>query len=107
MRCRTSNEFVWRVSGVLFNSDSERHERVVRHHVDADGNEYEWNWVTNAWEPKQGLFGPQVNLDVFGNPHVDRNWVGDPVADVDWTGERRHSSDGDDLFLLTDDSSES
>ena len=97
-------DFFESVFDAFFGSDSADRERPREtRHVDRDGHVYERNWFSGTWEPKQGLFETEVELDLFGNPRVDRDWLGDPVADRGWFGDQMHTSLGEPLFRLTDD----
>lgn len=89
----------------LLATGTEAYEREVStKRVDDEGYVYEQNWLTGSWEHKQGLFGPEREVDFFGNPRVDNDWLGNPKADVNWLGEQAHSSSDEPLFLLSEDS---
>jgi hypothetical protein len=89
------------IFGGLFGDNSTGKTQRMSH-VDAEGHEYEWNWLTGSWQERQGLFGPETELDFLGNPKVDRDWLGDPVRDTNWMGDQMHAASGEPLFRLTE-----
>lgn len=65
--------------------------------VDKDGNVYEQGFSGN-WQQKQGLFGPEKDTGMFGQPNVERDFLGNPVPESTFLGGQIHGDDGRPLY---------
>jgi hypothetical protein len=65
--------------------------------VDEDGNVYEQGFGGN-WQQKQGLFGPEKDTGMFGQPNVERDILGNPVPESTFLGGQILGADGRPLY---------
>lgn len=59
---------MWRISNLL---DDEAHV-------------YQKGLFSSQWHHKQGLFGPQEDTNLFGQPNVKRDLFGQPMQAIGW-----------------------
>jgi hypothetical protein len=65
--------------------------------VDSEGHVYEKGW-DGQYHQKEGIFGPERDLGIFGTPKVERDIFGNPKVERDWLGNERTSSSGEKLY---------
>jgi len=67
------------------------------HLVDSEGNVYQ-RGLLGDWQRKEGVFGPQKDVDWLGNPKVKQNLVGQRVVARDFLGQPVQNASGQGLF---------